>query len=645
MSEETPVAIFWDIDRIPLPSESPTYEIVNKITDKAHEDGFIVMFKAYSDVPELVNGGSARYDLQAAGVSSVGCAQDGTKNVTISTDMLVYAMDHPAPATLVVISDDNQLTYVCSILRMRKYRVVVISSSHGGHLMKRRASVLIDWSELMGTISEDEDSELFSRLVQSAGDDASDAASTSNLSRGSPSEVVSPVSHMKTDARSSLRASSGNSDVSSRSSTTLGPEPTENTCPNNLHCSTYPACHCARWHEAEDVVADRASVGELPLPIETMLYRTRSLSLPHRSPQNDSPPPIEPFVTTSKPEEKASITKGQIAMISLSDSNSPPATKPLQAPETAAALTLPTEQGIKTQLPDTATAPNPSPFRNLVEELRRWPIPRPNRIAIAAAMGNRHPLACANAGCANFDEYFAGAMEAGIVNLGETISPDLVTQWISLNQDTKPRQSVSSPAGSALGALSPPREIPPKITGRFKSLIAILQQEGNSCLEYSRATTGLMERVPKAFVKGGIVGASVGGFARYVTLAEEAGVVTVSEGGAPGDRIKWISLNPTLRLSGASMDSPMSAMAAGKEPPSIPESFLPLVERLREMRDNNIAQPFRWPVNAALITKNPSIYSEVGVVDFSEYAKNAELAGIVTLGGEGQREWIALAVN
>ncbi|KZP18849.1 hypothetical protein FIBSPDRAFT_666079, partial [Athelia psychrophila] len=145
MSEETPVAIFWDIDRLPLPSESPTYEIVNKITDKAHEDGFVVLFKAYSDVPELVNGGSARYDLQAAGVSSVGCAQDGTKNVTISTDMLVYAMDHPAPATLVVISDDNQLTYACSILRMRKYRVVVISSSHAGQLMKRRASAFVDW--------------------------------------------------------------------------------------------------------------------------------------------------------------------------------------------------------------------------------------------------------------------------------------------------------------------------------------------------------------------------------------------------------------------------------------------------------------------------------------------------------------------
>ncbi|KZP20098.1 hypothetical protein FIBSPDRAFT_892265 [Athelia psychrophila] len=131
----------------------------------------------------------------------------------------------------------------------------------------------------------------------------------------------------------------------------------------------------------------------------------------------------------------------------------------------------------------------------------------------------------------------------------------------------------------------------------------------------------------------------------YVALAEEAGVVTVSEAGAQGARIKRISLNPAWRLAGVSIDSPMSATAPNKGPPLVPESFSPLVERLREMRDNNIARPFRWPVHAALVTKNPSIYSEVGVVDFSEYSKNAERAGIVTLGGEGKREWIALALD
>lgn len=119
-------------------------------------------------------------------------------------------------------------------------------------------------------------------------------------------------------------------------------------------------------------------------------------------------------------------------------------------------------------------------------------------------------------------------------------------------------------------------------------------------------------------------------------------MVAVGEDGTwQGARIKWVKLNPAWRLSGASVDSLVSPMTLRKGPLPIPESFSPLVDCLREMRDNNIARPFWWPVHAALVTRNPSIYAEVDVGDF----KNAEIAGIVTLGGESERDWIALAVD
>ncbi|KZP20094.1 hypothetical protein FIBSPDRAFT_685712, partial [Athelia psychrophila] len=145
MSEETPVAIFWDIDQLPLPSDSQTYETVHKITDKAHAYGPVTFFRAYSDVPELVNGESARFDLRAAGVSFVGCTQFESKSNTISIDMMVYAMDHPTPPTLVVISDDSLLLYACSILRLRKYHIVVVSPSNTSHHMQGGASAFVDW--------------------------------------------------------------------------------------------------------------------------------------------------------------------------------------------------------------------------------------------------------------------------------------------------------------------------------------------------------------------------------------------------------------------------------------------------------------------------------------------------------------------
>ncbi|KZP05596.1 hypothetical protein FIBSPDRAFT_701974, partial [Athelia psychrophila] len=112
------------------PSESPTYETVYKIADKAHEYGRVTLFRAYSDVPELVNGESARCDLLAAGVSFINCRQAESKSNVISVDMLAYAMDHPTLPTLVVISNDSLLIYACSILRTRKHRIIVVSPSN-----------------------------------------------------------------------------------------------------------------------------------------------------------------------------------------------------------------------------------------------------------------------------------------------------------------------------------------------------------------------------------------------------------------------------------------------------------------------------------------------------------------------------------
>ncbi|KAJ7684979.1 hypothetical protein DFH06DRAFT_1157041 [Mycena polygramma] len=63
-------------------------------------------------------------------------------------DMLAYAMDHPAPATLILISGDRDFAYAVSILRLRKYEVVVMSlPMPGPHIsLKSQASVYLDWN-------------------------------------------------------------------------------------------------------------------------------------------------------------------------------------------------------------------------------------------------------------------------------------------------------------------------------------------------------------------------------------------------------------------------------------------------------------------------------------------------------------------
>ena len=62
-------------------------------------------------------------------------------------DMLAHAIDTPPPASIILVSGDRDFAYAVSTLRLRRYRVVVISAGevpvHPS--LKAHASVFLDW--------------------------------------------------------------------------------------------------------------------------------------------------------------------------------------------------------------------------------------------------------------------------------------------------------------------------------------------------------------------------------------------------------------------------------------------------------------------------------------------------------------------
>jgi hypothetical protein len=60
--------------------------------------------------------------------------------------MIFHAWDSPLPYTFVVITGDRDVAYALAMLRMKSYRVVLISPA-GSHLdLTSQASVQLDWS-------------------------------------------------------------------------------------------------------------------------------------------------------------------------------------------------------------------------------------------------------------------------------------------------------------------------------------------------------------------------------------------------------------------------------------------------------------------------------------------------------------------
>lgn len=60
-------------------------------------------------------------------------------------DMLTYAIDTPAPATVMLISGDRDFVYAVSVLRLRQYHVVVIAPGSAHSSLRSRASEVYDW--------------------------------------------------------------------------------------------------------------------------------------------------------------------------------------------------------------------------------------------------------------------------------------------------------------------------------------------------------------------------------------------------------------------------------------------------------------------------------------------------------------------
>ncbi|KZT28228.1 DUF537-domain-containing protein [Neolentinus lepideus HHB14362 ss-1] len=144
------VSIFWDYENCRPPSGVAGNVLVDRIRTIAHQYGRVTGFKAYFDLAESVSSRSPniRSELQSSGVSLNDCPHDGRKDVAdkmIIVDMLAFAIDHPAPATVILISGDRDFAYAVSVLRLRMYRVIVITPKASSASIKYSASEVLDW--------------------------------------------------------------------------------------------------------------------------------------------------------------------------------------------------------------------------------------------------------------------------------------------------------------------------------------------------------------------------------------------------------------------------------------------------------------------------------------------------------------------
>jgi len=144
------VAVFWDYENCALPSNASGHAVVNKIRQLAHRHGSVKVFKAYMELPEQPSQKNIalRSELQSCGVTMIDCPHNGRKDAAdkmMIVDMMAYAIDTPAPATIILISGDRDFVYAVSILCLRQYSLVVLAPAVAHSSLKAQATAVYAW--------------------------------------------------------------------------------------------------------------------------------------------------------------------------------------------------------------------------------------------------------------------------------------------------------------------------------------------------------------------------------------------------------------------------------------------------------------------------------------------------------------------
>ncbi|EPQ31165.1 uncharacterized protein PFL1_01353 [Pseudozyma flocculosa PF-1] len=153
-----PVAIFWDVDNCSPPTGSSGRAVAQAIRSSMQnlELGPIVSFKAYLELSSETLAPNAqqvqlRSELQGSGVSLIDTPKSGRKDVAdkmMITDLLAFAIDQPAPATIVLISGDRDFAYPLGLLRNRGYEIVLITPPVGAvPILEASANVVLTWRQ------------------------------------------------------------------------------------------------------------------------------------------------------------------------------------------------------------------------------------------------------------------------------------------------------------------------------------------------------------------------------------------------------------------------------------------------------------------------------------------------------------------
>ena len=550
--------------------------------------------------------------------------------------MLAFALDHPTPATIILITGDRDYAYAVSTLKLRKYQVILVvpSSPHISPSLESQASLVIDWgAAVLRTRTEaasatqavrqpylDLDPNLVTKLLRELQDpplDGPDATihpysnasqSIPRLRRISTRDLLEPSRHCKNTGSFDSTQEFTDTPASPRKSTNTGSDP----APAGLPIPKTPS---------------RSRRGS----VSAGSTRARSATIVAQS-----PPQVEQDIPAKNPTPPG---VGRSSASDITDlvgpaKNSPPILPSLDTLELPMRDSCPPSSIIIRSPPDSSSQSVP--------------------VSGKSTIPSSHKLNC-----------LASPFVLTKAPTGWGSIPSSCTK--QFHTTTRPTFPVLPPTKSHPGTVSSACETP-----QIKDIGVLTEIERltHSHIEDSDTDSTLLIPYPIHSKEGAcdVTDTPMSNYHSHVTPTGLRLTNTPSS--------KHISPPAPIPLGGGvNSQSVVFARTLGRSAPgseSVPSSstfpstpfitteshehdesgrrqtwtmFKPLIDLLLAARERGIARPTRSTIALDLVQSNKQVYQHAGVSRFRDYTALAEQAGIIELGGREGGAWIALHPN
>ncbi|KAL7156824.1 hypothetical protein ABFS83_02G035200 [Erythranthe nasuta] len=135
-SLQGPIAILWDIENCPVPSDVRSEDVAGNIRMalRVHPviNGAVTMFSAFGDFnafPRRLREGCQRTGVKLVDVPN---GRKDAADKAILVDMFLFALDNPPPSSIMLISGDVDFAPALHILGQRGYTVILVIPSGVG---------------------------------------------------------------------------------------------------------------------------------------------------------------------------------------------------------------------------------------------------------------------------------------------------------------------------------------------------------------------------------------------------------------------------------------------------------------------------------------------------------------------------------